>query len=206
MRPDFPGTPSEPNHQPLLRTEKALVVHFKDTRTGYGIVSRIFHWGMAVAVFVLFGTGWWMVGLDYYSPYYKSLPDFHRSLGLLLLIALALRVAWRAGSVTPDHSHLTPFERRAAPIVHRTLYAVLAVVMISGYFISTADGRPIDVFGWFTVPALIQSKGLEDTAGLVHRWISYFMMLLAAVHSAAALKHLMMDHGQDRLRMWRGPT
>jgi cytochrome b561 len=36
-----------------------------DTQEAYGIVSRILHWGMALAVFALFGLGWWMVGLDY---------------------------------------------------------------------------------------------------------------------------------------------
>jgi cytochrome b561 len=178
----------------------------RDTAAGYGIVSRVLHWGMALAVFLLFAIGWWMVGLDYYSPYYKTAPDFHRSLGLLLLFVLMLRMAWRMLNITPRHEHLTPFERRAASAVHRAFYALLAIVMISGYFISTADGRPIDVFGWFSVPALVESKGLEDGAGLVHKWLAYAVMFLAAVHSAAALKHLAIDGGPDRLRMWRGPN
>ena len=32
-----------------------------DRRDGYGIVSRLFHWLMAVAIFAMFGLGYWMV-------------------------------------------------------------------------------------------------------------------------------------------------
>ncbi len=178
----------------------------KDTLAGYGIVSRVFHWGMAAAVFALFGLGWWMVGLDYYSPYYKSAPDLHRSVGMLLLIALVLRIAWRLINVKPDDSDLTPLERRASRIVHKAFYPLLLILMISGYLISTADGRAIDVFGWFSVPSLVQSKGLEMAAGLVHELVAYAVIVLAVIHSAAAIKHHVADKGKTLTRMWSGPA
>ncbi|MEQ1672927.1 MAG: cytochrome b/b6 domain-containing protein, partial [Hyphomicrobium sp.] len=83
-------------------------MHIKDTPAGYGLVSRLFHWLMALAIFGLFALGWWMVGLDYYSVYYHSAPDLHRSAGILLLIALLGRMAWRLINVKPDDAELTP--------------------------------------------------------------------------------------------------
>ena len=79
----------------------------KDTPAGYGLVSRLFHWLMAAAIVALFALGWWMVGLDYYSPYYNSAPDLHRSAGILLLIALIARIGWRLINVKPDDAELT---------------------------------------------------------------------------------------------------
>ena len=49
-------------------------MHIRDTTTGYGLVTRLVHWLMALAIFFLFALGIWMVGLEYYSPYYTSAP------------------------------------------------------------------------------------------------------------------------------------
>jgi cytochrome b561 len=160
---------------------------------------------MAVAILALFGLGYWMVGLEYYSPYYKSAPDLHRSAGMLLLIALVLRFVWRIANVRPDDSELTPLERRASHIVHWGFYPLLLVLMVSGYLISTPDGRPIEVFGLFNVPSIIQEKGLEDTAGLVHEWLAYLTIAVAAVHAAGAMKHHVIDRSHILTRMWSGP-
>jgi cytochrome b561 len=177
----------------------------KDTVDGYGVVSRLFHWLMAVAVFALFALGWWMVGLDYYSSYYHSAPDLHRGAGILLLIALLVRIIWRSFNTKPADPELSPLERRAAHAVHLGFYPLLLVLMISGYFISTPEGKPIDVFGLFEVPSLIQQKGLSDTAGLTHRWLAYAVMVVAAVHTVAALKHHFVDRSRVLTRMWSGP-
>lgn len=180
-------------------------MHIKDTPAGYGLVSRLFHWLMALAIFGLFALGWWMVGLDYYSVYYHSAPDLHRSAGILLLIALLGRMAWRLINVKPDDAELTPVERKAAHLVHLGFYPLLLALMLSGYFISTPDGRLIDVFGLFSVPSIIQQKGLEDTAGLVHRVLAYVTVGLAVVHTIAALKHHFKDKSSILTRMWSGP-
>ena len=181
------------------------VIMIRDTNDGYGLVTRLLHWGMAVAVFGLFALGWWMVGLDYYSPYYQSAPNLHRGAGILLLIALVMRLAWRLANPKPDDSALTSLERTASRIVHWGFYPLLFALMVSGYLISTPDGRPIDVFGLFSVPSLIQSKGLEDAAGLVHEWLAYFTIAVATLHAAGALKHHFVDKNTALTRMWSGP-
>jgi cytochrome b561 len=180
-------------------------MHVKDTAQGYGLVSRLLHWLMAIAIIAMFGLGLWMVDLDYYSPYYHSAPELHKSVGILLLIALALRFGWRLASVKPDDDDLTPFERTASRIVHWGFYPLLLALMVSGYLISTADGRPVEVFGWFNVPSPGENKGLEDTAGAIHTYLAYVVILLAAVHAAAAVKHHVVDRGRSLSRMWSGP-
>lgn len=177
----------------------------RDTATGYGVVSRGFHWLMALVIVAMFALGIWMVDLDYYSPYYHSAPDLHKSVGILLLIALALRFGWRLASIKPADDELTSFERTAARVVHWGFYPLLLALMVSGYLISTADGRPIDVFGLFSIPSPGENKGLEDTAGEVHAWLAYSVIVLAAVHAAAALKHHVIDRHRTLSRMWSGP-
>lgn len=176
----------------------------RDTSEGYGVVSRLFHWLMAVAIVGLFALGWWMVGLDYYSPYYNSAPDFHRSLGIVLLIALIVRWIWRATNPKPYDADLSPVEQKASYAVHWGFYVLLLALMVSGYFISTPDGQPINVFGLFQVPSLIQEKGLATTAGNTHRILAYATIALALLHTVAALKHHFIDRSAVLTRMWRG--
>ncbi len=175
-----------------------------DTEAGYGVISRVLHWGMAAAILAMFGLGWWMVGLDYYSPYYNSAPGLHRGLGVLVFLALAGRLAWRLVNVKPIDDEATRVERWASSFVHKAFYALLVALTVSGYLISTADGRAIDVFGVFSVPALVRAKGLEDVAGLVHGWLAYAVIGLAIVHAAAALKHHAADRRNTLTRMWSG--
>ena len=176
-----------------------------DTPQGYGLISRLFHWLMALAILAMFGIGLWMMSLDYYSPYYNSGREFHKSVGILLLGALALRFGWRLANVKPDDDELGPVERKAARIAQWGFYPLLLALMISGYLISTADGRAIDVFGWFSVPSPGENKGLEDTAGTIHEYLAYTVILFAALHAGAAVKHHVVDRAPTLKRMWSGP-
>lgn len=60
-------------------------MRLRNSPNGYGLITIGMHWIVAVAVFGLFGLGLWMRGLDYYSPWYQTAPDIHKSVGLLLL-------------------------------------------------------------------------------------------------------------------------
>lgn len=177
----------------------------RDTSEGYGLLSRLMHWLMAVVIIGLFVLGLWMVTLDYYSPYYHSAPDLHRSLGMLMLFLLVFRFAWRAANTRPDDRELTRFEAIASEIVHWGFYPLLLALMISGYLISTAEGAPISVFGWFDVPATLAGEGQEDWAGLIHEVLAYVTMAIVAIHTIAALKHHFIDKSRILTRMWSGP-
>lgn len=161
----------------------------RDSSARYGLVSQSLHWGMAAGIIALFALGWWMVRLDYYDHYYTRAPALHRSTGMFILFALLLRIAWRLTNVKPVRAGLTPFEYKASRLVHFAFYPLLLILILSGYLISTADGRPIDVFGWFEVPSIIRNKSLADAAGPLHRWVAYSVMMLTALHASAAIKH-----------------
>jgi cytochrome b561 len=178
----------------------------RDTTAGYGLATRVVHWLMAVAIVGMYFLGLWMVELDYYSPYYRSAPDIHRSVGMLLLFLLVARFAWRIINARPSDDDLSLFERAAARIVHWGFYPLLFALMVSGYLMSTADGRPIEVFDWFSVPALIHDKGMEKTAGEIHEFLADLTMVVVALHALAALKHHFLDRGRSLVRMWSGPT
>lgn len=169
----------------------------------YGLVSVLLHWLVALTVFGLFGLGYWMVDLDYYSSWYKRAPDLHKSIGLLLFAVMLGRMLWRRLSPPPtslaSHGRLTRLGSRYG---HAFLYLGLFVLMLSGYLISTADGRGIEVFGGFEVPATLTAiPNQEDVAGLVHKYLAWALMIFAGIHALAALKHHFVDRDRTLLRM-----
>jgi cytochrome b561 len=158
---------------------------------------------MVFVIPALFGLGLWMVDLGYYDAWYKRAPEIHKGVGMLLLLALLFRLLWRGLNRTPrpepGHSHL---EVRASKAVHFALYLLLFAVTLSGYLISTADGRAIDVFGLFRVPATITGlPNQADTAGQVHLALAITLILLSLLHALAALKHHYFDRDRTLLRM-----
>ena len=179
-------------------------MQFRNTSARYGLVSVVLHWLVALVVFGLFALGFWMVGLSYYDPWRQSAPDLHKSIGILLFAVMLLRVLWRQLNPAPaalaSHGRLT---RLASKLGHGVLYLGLFGVMISGYLISTADGRGIEVFGLFSVPATLTGiSQQEDIAGAIHEYLAWGLVIFAGLHGLAALKHHFIDRDSTLLRMF----
>ena len=178
-------------------------MQWKNTNKRYGLIAMSLHWLVALIVFGLFTLGLWMTGLDYYHQWYKQGPDLHKSIGILLFIAVLFRLFWRWFSAVPQalDSHKA-WEVRLAHYAHLSLYFLLLAIMISGYLISTADGRAIDVFNFFSIPATITSiANQEDIAGQVHFVLALALIALVMLHVAGALKHQFIDRDNTLKRM-----
>ena len=174
---------------------------WRNTQNSYGWISIILHWLVAVGVTGLFALGLWMVDLGYYDPWYRRAPDIHRSTGVLLFGVMLARLAWRYMNPRPELSG-TALEKQAASLVHRLLYLLIYATMFSGYLISTADGRAIDVFGLFSIPATLSGlQNQEDIAGRIHQLLAFGLIGIAALHALAALKHHFIDRDQTLRRM-----
>ena len=174
-----------------------------NTNTSYGYISILFHWLSALSIFGLFALGYYMVDLTYYHQWYKTAPALHKSIGLVFFIVMIARVIWRYLQVSPkqldSHSML---ERKAGKMIHSLLYLLIFIIMLTGYLISTADGRAIEVFELITIPAfgaIIENQ--EDVAGLAHKWLAYFLITLSVLHALAALKHHFIDKDNTLNRM-----
>ena len=164
---------------------------WRNTARGYGAVAIGLHWLMAVLVLILYPLGLWMVGLDYTHPWYQRAPDLHRTLGVLMALLLPLRLVWRLANPQPLVEG-GPWERR------------LALLAVSGYLISTADGHPLPLLGGLEIPAPGEGfENQEDLAGEIHKWLAHVLMGLVVLHSAAALKHHLVDRDSTLRRMLR---
>jgi len=182
-------------------------MELRNTKTAYGIPVVAIHWLTALTVFGLFGLGLWMTDLTYYDPWYRKAPQLHKGIGRLLFIATWLRLAWMLSNPHPSPTPHSPlWERTAARLVHCLLYLLLLALPVSGYLISTADGRGIPLFGQFEVPALPWAvERQEEIAGQIHLALAYTLVGLAVFHALAALKHHLIDRDETLRRMLGQP-
>lgn len=171
--------------------------------TKYPFNTRLLHWLSALLIIGLFFLGLWMRSLDYYSSWYQTAPNIHKQVGVLLFTLMILRLAWRIKSpaMLALNTHKS-WELKLGHVVHLILYVAIFVILFSGYFISTADNKGIEILGLFDVPALITAiDQQEDIAGLIHEYTAYGLMALVGLHIAGALKHHFVDKDTTIKRM-----
>lgn len=178
-------------------------MHFKNHSGGYGLIAITLHWLMALLIVGLFALGLWMTELTYYDAWYREAPALHKSIGVMVIVLWLGRLLWRWANPRPQvlASHAR-WERILAMLVHWVMYLLVFLIGVSGYMISTADGRAIDVFQWFSIPAYPTSiENQEDIAGEVHFYLACTLIALAAAHGVAAIKHHLFDKDETLRRM-----
>jgi len=175
----------------------------KNSKSSYGWVAILVHWLMALGVFGLFGLGVYMVELTYYDAWYKGSLDLHKSVGITLAALLLFRFGWRLLGTQPEPvAGSSKAMNQVAHSVHKLIYLALIVIVTSGYLISTADGRAIEVFNLFAVPALPESvANQEDIAGKIHFYAAYGLIAVVVLHALGALKHHFIDKDKTLIRM-----
>ncbi|ENM5736844.1 cytochrome b [Vibrio mimicus] len=172
----------------------------------YNLVARSIHWISALVIIGMFAVGIWMVDLSYYSEWYRTAPHWHKSVGLLLVGLTLFRLIWKALTSSPKLEGAR-WEVLTAKSVHHLMYVGLFVLFVSGYLISTEDGRGIEVFNWFTVPgmgALFENQA--DIAGDIHFYIAWGLIILAVLHAVAALKHHFINRDNTLRKMLTGAS
>lgn len=175
-----------------------------NNENSYGLIAIAMHWLMAITIFFLFGLGLYMVELTYYDAWYKGSLDLHKNIGMTLFVILVLRILWRMVNITPKSADksASKAEVNIAHYAHLLLYLLMGILMISGYLISTADGRAIEVFGVISIPALpISFENQEDIAGSIHEILAWTLILLSAGHALAAFKHHFINKNNTLVRM-----
>lgn len=166
----------------------------KNTETEYGAVTKILHWTIAVIVICLLGAGLVMGGIHDLSLKLTTY-NLHKSFGITVLALIICRICWHIYSHRPEEVEtIKPWEKIGAKIVHYSLYVLLLAQPMTGWLMSSAGGRPVNVFGLFTLPDLVPvDKAVKHIYASRHETIGYLIIAVVGLHIAAALKHHFID-------------
>ncbi len=168
----------------------------------YDRATLWFHWLTAALV-----VEQW-VGAHLIDDFAKGAPrvaarSVHISFGLLLGLVLAARLLWRAtqGRKLPPANQ--GFLQFVAKGTHWLLYALLVAIVPVGIFLVWAQGD--SYFGLFSIPAFDPgNRVLRHNVAEVHGLLANAILIIAGLHTAAALFHHYVWHDGVLRRMMPG--
>lgn len=155
----------------------------------YHWVARCLHWLIALAVFGLIASGLYAEELSN-SPFKLKIFFWHKSFGILVLLLMVLRLAWRLINKPPAQLSDSVVANKAAGYGHAALYLLLFLMPISGWVIQSAANYPFQAFDLFSLPAIVEpSKATAELAATVHGLSSKLFIALLFGHIAAVAVH-----------------
>jgi cytochrome b561 len=170
-------------------------------RLQYGITAKVFHWLVVALLIVQYLIGWLM-------------PDIHRgmkpgtgmtlhiSFGIVILILIVLRLAWRLAHPVAPESSLPPWQRISSEGVHWLLYALVLGTTITGWLFASFRGWGVSFFYLVPMPMLSSDNAAAGKAidGL-HQVMEWSLLVVIGIHVAAALVHVLVYRDRIMQRM-----
>lgn len=129
----------------------------------------------------------------------------HKGTGVVLLVLLLFRVAWRLAErkAPPLPEAIPAAERRLAAWTHRLLYVLVGVMALTGYVRTVAGGFPVELLDTLGVPPLVgEHPGLARHLSVAHKFLGYFLVAVVALHVGAVVQHTFLLRNRVLERMW----
>ncbi|HVO04464.1 MAG TPA: cytochrome b [Candidatus Cybelea sp.] len=167
-----------------------MTLAFKSTGERYGIVAQTLHWLTAILVLWAYVVSPGGPEARVYLPARDAERVLHESLGLAILILVALRLIWRQVDRRPEPVEMPKWMELGSALAHGLLYLLLFAVPLTAIFGAWAEAHPIVTYYTGAVPppfAELHDLGL--TVSALHKWLGDAIMWLAGFHAAAGLFH-----------------
>ncbi len=179
-------------------------MQWKNTSLNYGAATKFFHWTVFLLLLYQYVVAMNMTrmaqgdtalgGFDQ-----NTLYNWHKSVGIVLLILVFARYMWRRSNPLPDWAPtLSPRERNAVHWIERVLYICMFVMPLSGILYVMAGGYGVLFFGRWPLPNFLgDNESLAFIGQWTHRITAYVLFAAWLCHITLVLKHQLVD--KDRL-------
>lgn len=149
-----------------------------------------------------------MESYEAYALYY-----IHKSIGMIIIAFVLIRVIWRILNGWPEPASNYPtIEHLTAKVVHWTLIIGTVALPVSGILMSGAGGHGLAIFGLELLAENIDPNNLEDVIPLnktlaefgheIHEIAGNIMIIAIVLHLLGALKHHIIDKDGTLRRMF----
>jgi cytochrome b561 len=171
---------------------------------GYRTPARLFHWIVAILVLLMIPAGFVMVQQGIPRGLQNTLFIFHKNMGVVVLLIVIARLAYRRFNPPPPLPEAMPqVQRRIAELSHLALYTLLVLMPLAGYIRVRAGGFPIEWLDALGVPTLVpRSDAIAEVAKTIHYFGAMALIALVALHVGAALFHGIIRRDGVFSRMW----
>ena len=173
-------------------------------RQQYGTTAKIFHWLVMALLVMQYLIGWLMPDIHRGMKPGVAMT-FHVSFGILILVLIVLRFAWRLTHPVAPESSLTRWQRLASEAVHWLLYALVLATTVTGWLFASFRGWSISLFYLVPLPMLASDNAAAGKAidGL-HQAMEWALLVVIGIHVASALAHIFIYRDRIMQRMLPG--
>jgi cytochrome b561 len=155
----------------------------------YSKGSKLLHWVMALILISMLFLGLSMV--QSLATWQIEAVELHKSLGVLAMILVIVRLVNRVFSASPSLPiELPKWQKKLAYSSHVALYGAMLLMPFSGWLMQSADGRNVSVFGWVSLPQIVDAN-INSYALFreLHGLVAWLFMAMIFMHIGAALYH-----------------
>lgn len=191
-----------------MTTPQETLDNAAPTNERYASAIIILHWLMAAGFITMLLSG---VVMNY-VPIEKSLKfdlyQWHKSGGVILLIAVFLRIVVRLTTKAPPLPESFPkLEKIGAKAGHIALYLCMLAMPLSGWALvsSSSYGLPTIVFNtfeWPHIPGIQSNELIHEGAETMHFIFALLFATTIVIHIAAVIKHALHDRTNLLTRLW----
>jgi len=173
-------------------------------RLQYGTTAKVFHWLVVALLLVQYLIGWLMPDIHRgMKP--GAAMTFHVSFGLVILILIVMRLAWRLTHPVAPESSLPPWQRLSSGAVHWLLYALVLATTVTGWLFASFRGWGVSFFFLAPMPMLASENAATGKVidGL-HQAMEWSLLVVIGLHVAAVLVHIFVYRNRIMQRMLPG--
>lgn len=170
--------------------------------TTYSPTAKGLHWLIVLLLTVQFTTAFLLPHIGRNTPPSDTI-DLHFSLGVLIMLAMAVRLIVRLRHpVALDAKDAAPAERLLARLTHWLFYLILIISPLMGWASASAHRLPVSLFGLIPLPPLAAPGAhWANTAGDLHGTAMWVLLWLIGLHVAGALYHHLLRRDGTLIRM-----
>jgi cytochrome b561 len=130
------------------------------------------------------------------------LITLHKSFGFTILALSLVRLAWRLTHRPPRaDAVLKRWEATLAALTQWVFYGLMIALPVTGWILSSGNGRGTNFYWLVRIPALAVSKATGKEFAEYHEYLGWTMLVLLLLHIAGALSHQFQGHRQVLGRM-----
>lgn len=166
-----------------------------NSETGYGTLTKVFHW-MIVLLFALqFLGGHIMTYIGFNSSFAgigtNDYYNWHKSLGLVALLIAILRLINRQmGKLPPWAPTLSTGEKKFIHRAEQVFYLAMFVMPVTGWLYVMWGNYGVNLFGVWEMPRpLAKDNTLRDIAKWAHIAAGWILLLGIIGHVGLVLRH-----------------
>jgi cytochrome b561 len=173
-------------------------------RLQYGTTAKVLHWLIVALLSAQYTIGWLMPDIHRGQTPGVAMT-FHISTGFVILVLIVLRFIWRLTHPVAPESSLPPWQRLSSEAVHWMLYVLVLATTLSGWLFASFRGWSISFFYLMPMPMLAADNAAAGKAidGL-HQAAEWSLLVMIAIHIAAALAHIFIYRDRIMQRMLPG--